>query len=166
MVFLVMGVCGVGKSEIGKALSISLGAKFIEGDDFHSVENKLKMQQGQSLTDDDRQGWLAKLAQEIECVRRSGCAVVLACSALKQAYRDQLLQGSPEHRVIWLHAPREIITERLEARRGHFMNPALLDSQLAILEPPAGAFVIRVDRAPAEVVSDILRQLHVCQNTE
>lgn len=159
MIYLVMGVCGAGKSEIGQALSLALGAIFIEGDDFHSPENKLKMQQGQPLTDDDRQAWLACLAHEIEIAKQRGCPVVLACSALKQAYRDQLLQGASEHRVIWLHAPRAIIARRLEARRGHFMNPALLDTQLAILEPPAGAMAVRVDRPPAELLSEILRQI-------
>jgi len=157
MIFLVMGVCGVGKSLIGKELSLALGAKFIEGDDFHSDECKLKMQHGQPLTDDDRQGWLERLAAELEVVKKEGYPIVLACSALKQAYRDRLLQSSPGHLVIWLHAPREIIAARLEARRRHFMHPALLDSQLAILEPPLEAVIVRADQPPSQVVAEILK---------
>jgi len=157
MIFLVMGVCGVGKSLIGRELSRALEAKFIEGDDFHSDECKSKMQRGQPLTDDDRQRWLERLAVELEAAKKEGCPIVLACSALKQAYRDRLLQASPEHLVIWLHAPREIIAERLESRRGHFMNPSLLDSQLAILEPPLGAALVRADQAPSRVIAEILK---------
>lgn len=157
MIFLVMGVCGVGKSLIGRELSRALGAKFIEGDDFHSDECKLKMQRGQPLTDDDRQGWLERLAVALEAAKKEGCPIVLACSALKQAYRDRLLQASPEHLVIWLHAPREIIAERLAARRGHFMHPALLDSQLAILEHPLEAVIVRADQPPSQVLAEILK---------
>jgi gluconokinase len=157
MIFLVMGVCGVGKSLIGKELSLALGAKFIEADDLHSDECKSKMQRGQPLTDDDRQGWLERLVAALEIGKKEGCPIVLACSALKQTYRDRLLRASPEHLVIWLHAPREIIAERLESRRGHFMNPSLLDNQLAILEPPLEALIVRADQAPSQVVTEILK---------
>ncbi len=159
MLILIMGVCGAGKSVIGRELSRTLNATFIEGDDFHSDAHKLKMQQGQPLSDADRQAWLTRLVTEIGLATQGGASVVLACSALKQAYRDQLLLAAPEHRVIWLHAPRDLIAARLAARSGHFMHPGLLDSQLAILEPPADALSIDVEAAPDAIVGEIIRLL-------
>lgn len=159
MLYLIMGVTGVGKSETGRALALALNATFIEADDFHSPENKSKMQQGQPLTDEDRQAWLSRLVIEIEKAKQQSRTTVLACSALKQAYRDQLLRGTPAHRMIWLHAPRSLIAQRLAARSGHFMHPALLDSQLAILEPPLGALTLSAERQPAAIVSEILKYI-------
>lgn len=156
MIILIMGVCGVGKSTIGKQLSVALGAHFIDADDFHAEASRLKMQQGQALTDADREDWLARLAAALASQAEGG-DIVLACSALKQAYRERLLQAKPMYLVVWLHGPSAMIAERLHARRGHFMHPTLLDSQLAILEPPLNAIHIRVDQSPSQIVAEILK---------
>ncbi len=128
-----MGVCGCGKTSIGKRLAAALGYPFLEGDTFHPPENVERMRRGMPLTDEDRAPWLAALAKEL-ADRESA---VLACSALKRKYRDQLITSTHGLAFLYLTAPREIITERLAARKGHYMPPDLLASQLAILEPPA-----------------------------
>ena len=133
MKVVVMGVCGCGKTAIGKRLAAALGYPFLEGDTFHPPENVERMRRGIPLTDEDRAPWLAALAREL-ANRESA---VLACSALKRKYRDQLATSTRSLTFLYLTAPREIITERLAARKGHYMPPDLLDSQLAILEPPA-----------------------------
>ena len=133
--WVVMGVSGCGKSEVGAQLAFALGARFIEGDRFHSPENLAKMAGGLPLGDVDRQGWLQALRAEIERAWEQGDQVVLACSALKRAYRDVLRGACGDLRFIHLHGERGLIAQRMAARTGHFMPPALLDSQLRDLEP-------------------------------
>jgi len=136
--YVVMGVSGCGKTRIGAHLAKAMGVPFIEGDDYHPPENVRRMSSGIPLTDEDRAGWLQTLAARIREAKDAGTGLVLACSALKRSYREILRDAaSPEAlRFIYLRGTREVIAERLRARKGHFMPPALLESQFAALEEP------------------------------
>ncbi|HEV8699410.1 MAG TPA: gluconokinase [Candidatus Limnocylindrales bacterium] len=144
---IVMGVSGSGKSVVGKRLAALLGVEFIEGDDHHPAENIEKMAAGSPLTDEDRAPWLRALAEIIAERHEDGVGTVLACSALRRAYRDLLRAAIPmeESFVIHLDADVETLRSRLASRRGHYMPVSLLDSQLTTLEPlepdEAGVFV-------------------------
>jgi len=133
---IVMGVSGSGKSYLAERLARATGWEFAEGDDYHSEANKAKMHSGVALTDEDRVPWLAALHGVLVGWERDGRSGVLTCSALKAAYREVLVAGLPEVRFVWLDPPRGVLAERTEYRVGHFMPPALLDSQLATLERP------------------------------
>jgi len=133
--WVVMGVSGCGKSTLGAALAARLGLRFIEGDSFHPARNVAKMSAGLPLDDDDRADWLQTLAAEIRSARAQGTGLVLSCSALKRRYRELLRQADPELRFAHLQGPRGVIAERMAGRSGHYMPPALLDSQLRDLEP-------------------------------
>lgn len=133
--WVVMGVSGCGKSTLGAALAARLGLRFIEGDSFHPARNVAKMSAGLPLDDDDRADWLQALAAEIRSARAQGTGLVLSCSALKRRYRELLRQADPELRFAHLQGPRGVIAERMAGRSGHYMPPALLDSQLRDLEP-------------------------------
>lgn len=156
-----MGVSGAGKSVIGSLLAAKLDAVFEDGDDFHPPENKAKMSSGTPLTDDDRWPWYAVLRQRIEDMRHATPIYILACSALKPIYRDRLrAHDAPETlRFVLLDGTREIITARLAGRKGHFMPPSLLDSQLATLEPTPDLIRVSIERTPEEIVADILQKL-------
>lgn len=145
-VFIVMGVSGAGKTRLGRALANELGWDFIDADDYHSSENVAKMRAGAPLTDDDRAPWLASLRAEIERALTLRRPLVLACSALKQGYRDTL-RGDDDARIrfLWLDGSRTVLADRLAARAGHYMPPTLLASQLEALEPPQDA--LRIDIA-------------------
>ena len=145
MIVLVMGVAGVGKTTIGEALAAALGARFIDADDYHPPQNVAKMKAGIPLEDADRWPWLQKLN---DILRDEGKAV-LACSALKESYRRRLADGIPDFKVVYLHGTAELIRDRMKTRRHRYMPAALLDSQLATLEPPAEAIAIDV-AAPLE----------------
>jgi carbohydrate kinase (thermoresistant glucokinase family) len=132
MRLVVMGVSGCGKSSLGAALATALALPFTDADDLHPAANRAKMAAGQPLTDADRWPWL----QAVGAVLAGGAGVV-ACSALRRSYRDRLRDTAGPVQFLHLVAPREVIVERLAARRGHFMPLALLDSQLATLEPLA-----------------------------
>lgn len=136
VIAVVMGVAGSGKSTIGRALADALGAEFLEGDKFHPAANIAKMSRGEPLTDADRWPWLDRLADELARAKGEGRSAVLASSALKRAYRDRLRRGAPDLRLVYLKADKELIRERLKARKAHFMPPGLLDSQFAALEEP------------------------------
>jgi gluconokinase len=130
-----MGVAGSGKSSVGAALARSLGVPHIEGDDFHSQASRDKMRSGIALTDEDRAGWLDRLAQEL--AGRAGGAV-LSCSALKRAYRDRLRAGAPGVRFVFLDIPESVALQRVAARASHHLfPPSLVPSQFAALERPA-----------------------------
>jgi gluconokinase len=133
---IVMGVSGSGKSYLANQLARATGWAFAEGDDYHSEANKAKMHSGVPLTDADRAPWLAALHGVLVGWRDAGAAGILTCSALKAAYREVLVAGLPEVRFVGLDPPREVLAERTAHRVGHFMPPALLDSQLATLERP------------------------------
>lgn len=133
--WVVMGVSGCGKSEVGMRLAQALGARFIEGDRFHPPANVAKMSSGVPLNDADRHGWLQALRAEIERAWNAGEGVVLACSALKRAYRDLLRGDRGMVRFVHLHGGSGLIAQRMAGRTGHFMPPSLLESQLHDLEP-------------------------------
>lgn len=156
-----MGVSGCGKSSLGQALAHAMGAEFIEGDRHHPPENVARMAAGVPLTDADRAGWLATLADLLTKARQEGRPVVLACSALKRAYRDVLRRAGPL-RFVLMTAPREVLAQRLAARSGHYMPASLLPSQLATLEPPQAdeaAIVVDATHTLPVLVDTVLAQL-------
>jgi carbohydrate kinase (thermoresistant glucokinase family) len=133
---VVMGVSGCGKSTVGKLLARSLSAEFLEGDDLHPPRNIERMAAGIALTDKDRRDWLLAIAQQLADARAGRHALVVSCSALKHSYRDTLRAAASQLAFVHLHASRELLETRLEARADHFMPGSLLDSQLQTLEPP------------------------------
>jgi len=162
MLVVVMGVSGVGKTTIGRELARRLGAGFLEGDDFHPASNVAKMRRGEPLEDADRWPWLDRLAGELGRADAEGRRLVLACSALKRAYRDRLRAGASDLRFVCLVGDPVEIGRRLRQRSGHFMPPGLLESQLLALEPPSGdenAIVVEVEAAPQAIVSEITHRL-------
>lgn len=158
-----MGVCGCGKSLIGSMLAEKLGGVFEDADDFHPADNKAKMTAGIPLTDEDRWPWLRILRDRIEEMRDKTSCYFLACSALKQAYRDVLRGGDAREvlEFVYLKGSREVIGTRMAARKGHYMPATLLDSQFAILEEPAAheAMVVDVAQTPEEIVAEVLNRL-------
>jgi gluconokinase len=134
-----MGVSGSGKTYLAKKLAAATGWAYAEGDDYHSDANKAKMAAGTPLTDADRGPWLDSLHELLAGWDRRGESGILTCSALKASYREHLTAGLPQARFVWLDLPRAVLAERMAHRPGHFMPPALLDSQLATLEAPTDA---------------------------
>ena len=133
---VVMGVSGSGKSTIADKLAARLGWTYEDGDRFHPASNVAKMSAGHPLTDEDRWPWLQAIAAEIDRVCQAGEHAVFACSALKRAYRDILVHGRDDVRIVYLEGSEELIATRLAKRKGHFMPPGLLESQFETLEPP------------------------------
>src|SRR5437588_6955878 len=133
--YVIMGVSASGKSVIGAMLARALGIEFVEGDDLHPPENVKRMAAGIPLTDDDRRGWLKRVADRLHDAKRAGIGLVVSCSALKRSYRDLLRSGgSADVRFVYLAGNRELLAKRMANRRRHFMPPSPRDSQLAILE--------------------------------
>jgi len=155
MIVVLMGVSGAGKTTIGEQLARRLGWNLIEGDDYHPRENIAKMAAGIPLQDDDRWPWLDALNQRIRGERNA----VLTCSALKESYRQRLLAGVAEARIVYLHAPREVIAARVAQRKHKYMPASLLDSQFAALEPPRGAIDIDVSGDAESAVRAIVAAL-------
>jgi len=155
-----MGVSGCGKSSIGLQLASALEVPFLEGDTYHSYANVAKMTAGVPLTDADRADWLQALHNEIRDARLRNSGLVLSCSSLKRRYRDLLRSADPELRFAHLAGPRQLIADRMAARKDHYMPPALLDSQLATLEPlqdDEAGIVLDIAQAPEELVRQILQ---------
>ena len=158
MVVIIMGVTGSGKTTIGRRLAAKLGWRYFDADDFHPPANIEKMSGGRPLNDDDRLPWLERLRTLIrECLERSeNC--VLACSALKRSYRDYLLLDA-RVKLVYLKGDADLIQSRLNQRRGHYMDPALLDSQFAILEEPGTETQVDIAASPDEIVRTIEARL-------
>jgi len=156
---VVMGVSGCGKTEVGHRLAQRLGARFIDADDLHPPANVGKMRAGIPLDDADRAGWLTLLNARLREAATAGETVVLACSALKQRYRDTLAAGVPGLRFVHLAGSRELIAARLAARQHRYMPASLLDSQFAALEPPVDAIVLDAAMPLPAVVEAAARAL-------
>jgi gluconokinase len=160
---IVMGVSGSGKSTIGEKLAARLSFGYEDGDRFHPASNVAKMSAGHPLTDEDRWPWLQAIADEIDRVCQAGQHAVIACSALKRAYRDVLVHGRSDVRIIYLDGTQALIASRLAARKGHFMPPGLLTSQFKALEPPDASenpVTVSIDASADAIVDDIIRQLN------
>ncbi len=159
---IVMGVSGSGKSTIAAKLAEQLGWTFEDGDRFHPASNVAKMSAGHPLTDEDRLPWLTAIADEIDRVCHDGGHVVMACSALRRSYRDLLVHGRNDIRIVFLDGSLTLIAERLARRHGHFMPPGLLDSQFKTLEPPQEneyPITVSIDATVEAIVQSIVDQL-------
>jgi carbohydrate kinase (thermoresistant glucokinase family) len=158
MNIVVMGICSCGKTLIGRMLAEKLGLPFYDADDFHSKENIKKMKSQIPLNDNDRFPWLNAMAQKMTEWEKKGGAV-LACSALKESYR-QILRTGPSVQFVFLKGTKEIIRQRMKNRKDHFMPSSLIDSQLDTLEEPADAITINIAKTPQEIVNEILKKLN------
>ena len=168
MIVVLMGVTGSGKTTIGTLLAQRTGTVFADADDYHPASNKEKMRAGIPLNDDDREPWLEILNGLLRGWYQSHEGGVLACSALKEKYRQTLASGIPTNAIsfVWLDGDKELLTERLAGRHHEYMNPKLLDSQFATLEPPKDALRVVNDRAPAEIVDQILAHVSLAANAQ
>jgi gluconokinase len=163
VIVIVFGVSGAGKTTIGKLLAQELGWHFYEADDFHSRANIEKMRSGVPLKDEDRWPWLDKLRQLINRSLEAGENAVMACSALKRAYREHL-HVSDEVKFVFLRGDYALIEKQLRQRRSHFINPELLRSQFADLEEPKpdkDVVTIELGRTPEEIVDEIKTKLYL-----
>ena len=158
MIVVVMGVTGSGKTTIGGLLAKKLGWDFADADDFHSAANKRKIKRGIPLTDADRMPWLAALHGQIARWINAKRNAVLACSALKESYREDLWTG-PEVKFVFLKGTYQFIYKRLLARKGHFADEHILSSQFAALEEPADAITVDISAPPEEIVDAICERL-------
>jgi gluconokinase len=156
MVIFLIGVAGSGKTTVGRILAARLGCEFHDADDLHPPQNREKMHHGIALADDDRLLWLDAVRDLVQrCLAESRCAVI-ACSALKQSYRDLLIVDAAKVRLVYLKGSKALITERLAHRAGHFFDPRLLQSQFDTLEEPADAIVVDIS-GPAEQIAEAIR---------
>ena len=165
MIIIVFGVSGAGKTTVGKLLARESGWHFVEADDFHSAANIEKMRSGRPLTDEDRWPWLERLREEIKRMVATSKNAVVACSALKRAYRDRL-RVSDEVKFVFLRGDYALVEKQLRSRRGHFMNAALLQSQFDDLEEPQAdehALTVALGRTPEEIVGEIEAKLRLAK---
>jgi carbohydrate kinase (thermoresistant glucokinase family) len=161
-VVVMMGVSGSGKTTIADGVARRLGWRLIEGDKFHPPANVAKMHSGTPLTDADRWPWLEAIAREIDAIRARGESAVVACSALKRAYRDILIGDRRDVVLVYLQGSKALIGGRMAARRNHFMPPALLDSQFATLEEPAPderPIVVSIEPAADAIIGAVVQKL-------
>ena len=156
---IVMGVSGSGKTSVGQALAEHLRWDFYDADDFHPPENVAKMANGIALNDTDRGPWLAALHNLISSSLKAGHPGVLACSALKERYRQQLLEGNDNVRLVYLKGDYELIWSRMSARHEHFMQPHMLQSQFETLEEPRNALTIDISGSVDDIVKEILTRM-------
>lgn len=157
---ILLGVAGSGKSTIGKMLAEALSWHYFDADDFHSGDNKMKMNRGIPLSDEDRMAWLKSLNNLLKELEKSDENAVLACSALKNSYRH-LLSANVTQRITWvfLKGDFETLSDRLSSRKGHFFNPHLLRSQLQTLEEPTDAITVDIRHSPKELTKMILNKI-------
>jgi gluconokinase len=159
---VVMGVSGSGKSTLAAGLAQREGWPLLEGDTFHPPANIAKMHAGIPLTDEDRWPWLRAIAAKMDELQEAGQSAVIASSALKRSYRDILIGKRPDTVLVYLRAPKDLIARRMAGRRGHFMPPALLDSQFATLEEPGpdeSPIIIDTSASPEAALAEAVRQL-------
>lgn len=157
-ILIVMGVSGCGKTTIARLLANEFDLPYFDGDDFHPKENVSKMSKGQPLNDSDRKGWLSALNEL--AITNSVLGAVIACSALKQIYRESLQKKIEDSiRFIYLEGTFEEIYQRMQERKGHFMPAELLKSQFKTLQPPKKAITVSISGSPEEILQDILNQL-------
>jgi gluconokinase len=157
--FIVMGVSGCGKSSLGKALAEHLGWDFYDADDFHPHENVAKMASGTPLDDSDRAPWLASLNELISSSLKADHSGVLACSALKERYRQQLMDGNDGVQLVYLKGSYELIWSRMEKRMDHYMKPHMLKSQFETLEEPTNALTMDISMSLDDIVQEILKHM-------
>jgi gluconokinase len=160
VVILLMGVSGSGKTTVGRLLASQLGWEFADGDDYHPVANVEKMRDGIPLTDADREPWLSALRRLIAGWIAAQKNAVLACSALRRSYREELAI-TPDVQVVYLRGTPQLLQQRLHARVGHFMTERMLQSQLATLEEPEDAMVVDIGRSPEEIAEEIRARLAI-----
>jgi gluconokinase len=160
MVIIVMGVSGSGKTTIARALADALHWSFSDADDFHNPENVQKMRSGIALTDEDREPWLHAIRAAIEEWKCHEFGHVLACSALKDSYREILGRNDPDVKFVYLQGDFDLISRRLKGRKSHFFNAALLRSQFDTLEIPKDALVVDISRTPQEIVQTIIGEIN------
>ena len=158
---IVMGVSGSGKTSVGRSLAEKLGWDFYDADDFHPPANVAKMASGTPLDDSDRAPWLAALHDRISSSLKADQPGVLACSALKDRYRRQLMDGNQGVQIVYLKGSYELIWSRMEKRTDHYMKPHMLKSQFDALEEPANAFTIDIAMSLDEIVQEIISSLSI-----
>jgi gluconokinase len=163
MVILLMGTTGAGKTTVGKLLAARLHWTFLDADNFHPPVNIEKMHHGIPLTDADRWPWLNNIHTELRRLAQSGKNVVLACSALKQSYRDLLSVGL-DVRVVYLRGTYDAMRRHIEARQGHFAGESILAGQFADLEEPRNALVLDVSHPPQQLVTEIVTGLQLSES--
>lgn len=156
---IVMGVAGSGKTTVGQALANRLGWDFYDADGFHPIENISKMASGIPLVDEDRVPWLASLRALISASLQQKHPAVLACSALKESYRRELLEGNRDILLVFLKGDYDLIWSRLAARPDHYMKPEMLQSQFDALEEPRGVLTVDVTESVEEIVEEIVRNM-------
>ncbi len=154
--FIIMGVSGCGKSTVAKLLAEKLGWDFYDADDFHPPENIKKMAGGIPLNDSDRAPWLASLNEVLGTNLKTGNHPVLACSALKRSYREELRWGNDGLKTIYLKGSYTLIWARISKRQAHYMKPNMLKSQFDTLEEPVDALVIEINLSPEEIVEKVI----------
>ena len=169
LVVVLMGVSGCGKSTVGKGLSQALGWPFRDADSFHPPANIEKMSRGVPLQDADRWPWLSAIAEWIDARCAAGASGIVSCSALKRAYREHIIAGRPGVRLVYLKGDMALIASRLAARKGHFMPPALLQSQFEALEEPLPGehpLVVNIAAPPDAIVAEIIAGLRVAADSK
>lgn len=163
-ILVVMGVSGSGKSTVAALLAERLGWTFADGDDFHTPDSIARMRDGHPLDDAVRQPWLGRIRAWIEARLAAGESAVVACSALKRAYRRVLIGDSPQVRLVFLEGSRDVIQSRIRARSGHFMPATLLNSQFAALEPPGPEehpITVGIEESPDAIVAAVAARLDI-----
>jgi len=157
MIIIIMGVSGAGKTTAGRYLAKELSWKFYDADDFHSAANKDKMSRGVPLSDEDRADWLASLREVLNQNIETNQSIVLACSALKQNYRNVLKVNNQVH-FVYLQGSYQQIEARMKKRKDHYMKPGMLASQFAILEEPNDALTVEISKTPKEIIALIRKE--------